>query len=106
MPAPNLNEAQAIVVVFTIAGCDACQEYKPRFQRVAEPYRDQVPIYMLDANSEVPEVARLAQRLGVTNVPATYVLRKPAGTMCVLGGIPDSQIVWLLGVAAREAANH
>lgn len=102
----NPSNANAVVVVFTIEGCDACSEYKPRFLKIATQYRNQVPIYILDANSDDPQVTALAQRLRVSNVPATYVLRKPAGLMSVLGGIPDDQIVWLLGLAAREAAHQ
>lgn len=98
--------AKAVVVVFTIDGCDACEEYKPRFAKIAEDFRSQVPIYMLDANSDHPWVVGLAQKLNVTNVPATYVMRRPVGLMTVLGGIPDDQIAWLLGLAAREAARQ
>ena len=100
-----LNNANAVVVVFTIEGCEACEEYKPRFSRIAQQYQHHVPILMYDAND--PRCADLATRLNVTNVPATFVLRRPTGMMRVEGGIPDSQIAWLLGVAAREAAtNH
>ena len=98
------QDANAVVVVFTMAGCSACSEYKPRFMRIAESYRQYVPVLMFDANDSRPDVADLANRLGVTNVPVTFVLRRPTGMMKIEGGIPDSQIAWLLGVAAREAA--
>jgi thioredoxin-like negative regulator of GroEL len=103
MPSADPRNANVVVVLFTIDGCEACEEFKPRFQRVAQQFAGQVPIYMLDANSNHPEVASLAQRLGVTNVPATYAMRKPRGLITVVGGVPDEQIAWLLGVAAREA---
>lgn len=105
MPAPNANNARAVVVLFTIPGCDACAEYKPRFQRIAQQYQQIVPIYMLNANDTNPQVADLASRLNVANVPATFVLRRPTGVIRVEGAIPDDQIAWLLGVAAREATN-
>lgn len=97
-----MENARVVVVVFTIDGCGACQEYKPRFRRIAQSYQKHVPIFMMDAND--PRSADLATRLDVTNVPATFVLRKPTGVIKVEGSIPDSQIAWLLGVAAREAA--
>lgn len=100
----NPNNAGAVVVLFTIDGCEACAEYKPRFQRIAQQYRRIVPVYMFDANDQNPEVMNLANRLHVANVPATFVLRRPVGVLRVEGAIPDSQIAWLLGVAAREAA--
>ena len=60
-----------------------------------------MPILVLDAND--PRNADLAGRLNVTGVPATFVLRRPSGVIRVVGSVPDSQIAWLLGVAAREA---
>lgn len=95
----------AVVVVFTIPGCQACEEYKPRFSRIAQQYAPYVQIFMLNADDT--RNADLANRLQVHNVPATYVLRRPTGMMKIEGGIPDQQIAWLLGIAAREAAtNH
>jgi thiol-disulfide isomerase/thioredoxin len=100
MNAPS--NSRVVVVLFTIAGCEACEEYKPRFQRIAQRYQRQVPIFMLDAND--PRNADLGARLNVSNVPATFVLRRPTGVIRVEGAIPDSQVAWLFGVAAREAA--
>lgn len=100
--APPPSEARAVVVVFTIEGCEACKEYKPTFMKVANGYRNSVPIYMLDANSTDPQVASLAQRLNVQAVPATFVLRKPTGMIKVEGAIPADQVVWLCDIAARE----
>ena len=99
-----MNNSRVVVVVFTIDGCGACEEYKPRFRRIAQSYQARVPIYMMDANDQ--RTADLASRLKVTNVPVTFVLRKPTGVISVEGAIPDSQIAWLLGIAAREAATE
>ena len=98
----DLDRARIAVVVFTIKGCPACAEYKPRFQRLAAPYAGCIPIVVVDANDA--RYSQLADRLGVQEVPATFVLRKPRGIIRVIGGAPDAQINWLLGVAAREAA--
>lgn len=97
----NLDQARIVVVVFTIEGCPACIDYKPRFQRVAGPYAGCVPIIVADAND--PRYTPLADRLGVQEVPATFILRKPSGVIRAVGGLPDAQIDWLMGLAAREA---
>lgn len=97
-----MNNSRVVVVVFTIDGCEACEEYKPRFRRIAQPYQTSIPIFMMNAND--PQNAELANRLKVAAVPATFVMRKPSGVIRIEGAIPDSQIAWLLGVAAREAA--
>jgi len=98
---PDLDHARIVVVVFTIEGCAACAEYKPRFQRVASAYMGCVPIIVADAND--PRYTPLADRLGVQEVPATFVLRKPRGMIRAVGGLADAQINWLMGLAAREA---
>lgn len=105
------QEPNVVVALFTIPGCEACEEYKPRFERAVQHYRQQVPalqhvpVFMYDAND--PRCAEIATRLNVHNVPVTFVLRRPSGLVRIEGGVPDSQIAWLLGIAAREAAtNH
>ena len=95
-------DSHVVVVLFTIPGCEACEEYKPRFRRIAQHYQNQFPIFMLDAND--PKNADLATRLNVMAVPASFVLRRPTGMVRVEGAIPDQQIAWLFGLAAREAA--
>ena len=98
----TLDQSRVVVVLFTIEGCPACMDYKPRFTRAASAFQGRFPILMLDAND--PRNANLANRLNVTGVPATFALRKPSGLISMVGPVPDEQIAWLLGVAAREAA--
>jgi thioredoxin-like negative regulator of GroEL len=100
-PGATVDQARIVVVVFTIKGCDACAEYRPRFERVASTYAGCVSIVMADAND--PRFTQLADRLGVEEVPVTFVLRKPRGVIRVVGSVPDSQINWLMGIAARES---
>ena len=102
--APNLNQAKVVVVVFTLEGCGACDEFKPRFRQIASHYAHAIPIVMADAND--PRYAQLADRLSVQSVPATYILRKPHGIMRAVGGLPDEQINRLLDFAVREAAAY
>jgi thiol-disulfide isomerase/thioredoxin len=95
-----LDQSPVVVVMFTLKGCHFCIDFKPRFQKLAAPYADLVPIVMADAND--PKFESLANRLNVQGVPATFVLRKPAGMIRVDGAVPDSQVIWLLNIAARE----
>jgi thiol-disulfide isomerase/thioredoxin len=90
--------SRSAVVVFHMPGCEACAEYVPRFQRVASQ-RARVPVYILDANA--PQNQALADRLNVTAVPCTFVLRQPHGVMRREGGLSDEEIVWVLAVAAH-----
>lgn len=99
----DFTQSRVIVILFVIQGCEACDDFKPRFHQIAQRYRQYIPIMMMDAND--PRCADLAGRLNVGNVPATFVLRRPTGAIRVEGAIPNSQIAWLLDIAAREAAN-
>lgn len=100
----NPQTSPIVVVLFTLEGCPACEEYKPRFEKIAAAYKDRFPIVRADANDE--KYADLAERLQVSSVPVTYVLRRPTGLIKVEGSVPDSQIAWLLNIAAREAATR
>jgi len=98
---PDLSTARVVVVVFKMAGCGACAEYVPRFQRIARAYAQCLPIWIIDAND--PRYAQLADRLRVSAVPATFALKRGSGVLRLDGSSSDAEIVWLLDVAAREA---
>ena len=98
-----LNRSPIVVVVFTLKGCGHCEIYRPKFTKVAAPYADYVPIVMADGND--PRFQDLANRLNVQGVPATFLLRKPAGMIKLEGDVPEAQIKWLLNIAAREMQN-
>ena len=96
----NLDQSSVVIIVFTVPGCGACENYKPRFQQIAQRYAQHVPVIMANAND--PKYQDLANKYNVDNVPATFVLRKPSGLIRVEGAIPDNQIIWLFEVALRE----
>jgi thioredoxin-like negative regulator of GroEL len=88
-------------VLFTLEGCGACAEYKPRFAKLAAPYAGHVPVVYADADD--PQYADLANRLNVEAVPVTFVLRRPRGMIRLTGSSTDAQITWLLNAAAQAA---
>jgi thioredoxin-like negative regulator of GroEL len=98
---PGLDNARVVVVLFTLEGCPACAEFKPRFRRLAEAYSQYMPIIMADAND--PRFTGLADRLQVREVPATFALRRPSGALRILGNVPDTHVRHLLDIAAHEA---
>jgi hypothetical protein len=95
------STSRIVVVVFKMAGCSACEEYVPRFKRIAQHYTSCIPIMIIDANDKRYE--QLATRLNVSNVPATYVMRRPHGVVPLIGAGSDAEIQSLLDIAAREA---
>jgi thioredoxin-like negative regulator of GroEL len=99
---PDLSTARVVVVVFKIAGCEACADYLPKFQRIAQRYARCLPIYVVDAND--PRYQTLANRLNVSAVPATFALRRGTGLIRLEGDSSEAEIAWLLNIAAREAS--
>jgi hypothetical protein len=109
---------KVIVAVFTMAGCGACEEYKPRFRRVVQEMglpvfdvgkgrlpdptalsRTCLPVYTIDCDDK--QFGNWAEHLNVHATPSTYVLRRPRGVLKLEGSIPDEQVKWLLGKALR-----
>lgn len=68
-------DARAIVMVVSQDGCGACEDYLPRFEKVAAPYSAAIPIIKLDAADERPEAQQLMDQVKTESTPTTYVLR-------------------------------
>ena len=83
------------ILVFGMAGCDACAEYIPRFRARSRRFAGHVPIHVLDANQHT----RMADYYRIRNTPTTLVLRKPQGVMRVEGAVGDAEIERILAVA-------
>jgi thioredoxin-like negative regulator of GroEL len=98
---PGIENARVVVVLFTMNGCPACHEFRPRFRKLAEPYGRYMPIVMADVDD--PRFEGLAERLQVRELPVTFALRRPHGMIRVVGNVPDAHAKWLLDVAAHEA---
>ena len=90
--------AGVVLVVFTMKGCPACSEFKPRLERMLRKHPPGFPVYILDESEHPGE----ANRLGAKAMPSMHLLRRPEGAITVTGSVPDSQIEWLLGVGERE----
>lgn len=97
----DLRESPVVVILFTLEGCGACAEFKPRFARIAADYQRHVSIIDADAND--PRFADLADRLKVEAVPAVFLLRRPRGMIRLVGSSTDDQVRWLLNIAAHAA---
>lgn len=99
MSVPDTN---AVVVVFHMKGCPACEEHVPRFEAVAQQVAGPVPFYVLDVAKE----SKAADYYGVKNVPVTMVLRRPVGAVRMEGALSEGQIVELFDIAKREIARR
>jgi thioredoxin-like negative regulator of GroEL len=64
------------VFVFGQAGCPACSEYIPRFQRIAAAFRRRFPIGVYDLARGGQRVQELATTLNIKATPTTVVMSR------------------------------
>lgn len=70
-------DAKVVVVVISMDGCPACQDYVPRVEGLAGAYRRAgVPIIYLDAADQRPAVQEWMDQYQVTATPTTLILRR------------------------------
>ena len=97
--AADLSKSRVVIVVIGMKGCGACEEYIPRFQRIATRYAHCLPVRVLDAST--PEGAQVAARFRVEATPTTLILRKPHGQVHYEGARDDAEIEGVFALAAR-----
>lgn len=80
--------APVLVVLVVQEGCGACDEYKPIFEKIAEPYAKRgLPIYKLDAGSEDPDAQAFMNRHGVESTPTVIAATLYRGPVARLEGV-------------------
>ena len=97
-PGQGLANANAVIIVFVMPGCGACELYRPTFTAAAERYRARVPAYIVDVTT--PEGAQIADAYGVVATPTTMALRRGVGAIRADGAQSPQSIDQLFQVAA------
>jgi len=113
----DLANTRAIVVVFAMHGCGACDDYLPKFmdrvaawQEAGVPFHvwspgdqlapGQIPVLLYDASAQSDELQGFADKLAVKVTPTTYVMTR-WNTAKAEGSISDDKIDGLLRSAYR-----
>ena len=114
----DLSHTQSMIIVFAMAGCPACEEYKPRFEKMVAGFqrhgvpivyhvhgraiaRGTIPLLIVDAASENPSVVSLADQYGVSGLPSTLLLTRRGRPVRLEGAVDDQQIYDLLAAASQ-----
>lgn len=117
----SLESQRAVVLVFAMHECPACESYLPRVvseiqtlnaqlapqgmgfvvNPESQPPAGTVPVFFYDAASPDPEVQKLADRFEVTATPTTVVAARGTGAFKLEGSIANNQIQWVLMMAAE-----
>ncbi len=95
----NHKSRGAIVVVFTIPGCPACEDYMPVFRQIAGHFPG-VQHYVIDAST--PQGAPYADHFGIQATPTTMVLRNPVGAIKAEGLLRPVDVHQLFSIAAAQ----
>ena len=98
----DIHSSRYVVVVFAMKGCGACEEFLPRFRRIAAKYRRCVPVMHFDAAA--PGHQAVADHYGVTHTPTVVLVRRPQGKLQWNGGLDDHEIENIFAIAARGQA--
>lgn len=114
MPA-SLEHTKALIVIFAMPGCPACEEYTPRLERQVEGFQKlghplvfhdagceiaprTIPILVYDTTSKDPELVALCDLHKVTALPTTMLMTR-SGIYKTEGGLSDQQIYDMLSHA-------
>lgn len=118
MSGQPLDDTNALIIVFAMHGCPACEDFLPRFiqqvdgfQQLGHPFvihavgqqlqPGQIPVAIYDSNSRDPELQKLADFYQIQNLPSTMLLSKRGQFHKHEGALDDSQIYSLLVEAVR-----
>jgi thiol-disulfide isomerase/thioredoxin len=87
------------VIVFIQKMCGACHEFMPRFQRIAEPYKQcGVALYAPDVGNEKDKKAQAAAEFYKIEATPTMVVISARGRVKKIeGAVEDEEIVKALG---------
>jgi hypothetical protein len=115
---PDIRGAKAVIVVWAMHGCPACDQYLPKLMERIEAHtaygapfhvwspgqpiaKGEILVLFYDAASKNDELQDLADRLGVTATPTTCLMTRK-GVSKIEGAVPPIKIDEML-FAARNA---
>lgn len=85
----KFTQYPVLIVVWTQDGCPACEDYKPRFARIAERYASCVPAVILNA----AQYMAAADYYRVETTPTTMLLRQGQRSVFTLHGAADDAAI-------------
>jgi hypothetical protein len=113
----DLSRVNAVLIVFAMPGCGACEDYLPRFQRQLEGFQrlghrfvyhstgkpiapKTIPVLIYDATSTDQGIQALADQYGVSGMPTTVLITRGRGSSKHEGSLDDGEIYDVLVEAA------
>jgi len=114
----SFEHCPAVIVVFAMRGCPACEEFKPRLENQVRRWQsyghrlvfgdkgqsfaeDEIPILLLDAQSADPQINKVADELAVVGLPTTVLFRRYEHPVKYEGVVGDQQLYDILRAAVE-----
>lgn len=108
-----MSTPKSMIIVFAIDGCEACGDFKPRFEKMVNGFRKhgvpmiwwspnrqvkpgEIPVLIVDAGSQDPSVVGLADQHQISALPSTLLLTHNARPVKLEGAIDDTEIYQVL----------
>jgi thiol-disulfide isomerase/thioredoxin len=103
----DLRNERVLVALFVQAGCPACEEFHPRFDRLADRYkRAGMPIMVYDAAAKDPGLIAFMDKYQVYATPTLLILKRGPGSYKVEGSLDDETIEETLMMAYQVHARR
>ncbi len=85
-----------------MTGCGPCEEYLPRFRRIAIAYKDRIPIRSVNIAKPDKRLSDAAIKFNIDATPTTLVIdENDRAVRRKVGALSDSEITKLLQFAAK-----
>ncbi len=106
----DLGQTRCLVILFVLPGCEACQEYKPRFEKMVDhfiaygiPFEwytkqgqvitpGKIPVCVYNAASTDKPLQDLADQYAVSAMPCTLILTRRGRPIKLDGAVDDADI--------------
>jgi thiol-disulfide isomerase/thioredoxin len=95
------TQAPVLVIVVSQPGCGHCEDYLPKFQRVAARYPELAMVHLNAADAR-PEMQAWMEQWKLESTPTTFIMRnsnRGGGVWKVEGDVDEAQIAQTLDFA-------
>lgn len=87
----------AVVIVFVMKGCGACEEYLPRLKQLMKQHQFTVQLFVLDVSDpNNTDIGYHADRFRIQATPTTIIARRNGGYQSFEGSLNERETLNVL----------
>lgn len=108
----HFKNTKSLILVLAMPGCPACEDYKPRFEKMVAGFKaygvpfhyydntapppGSIPVLIVDATSPDPRIQQFCDGNKIQNMPTTMLFQRYGRPSQLEGALDDQQIFDLL----------